>query len=126
MQTDEDTDLINKETQSLFHKHRVNWFTSENLIKAQMVEIFDGILKERIYKHFSAPDTKRWVDVLKDVVQNYNTYNRTIEMVFSVETEQDPYGMTEKTTNSKDSTETKFESGDYVRISNHQETFKGE
>ena len=104
LQTDKGTEFINKKTQSLFKKHNVKWFTTENLTKAQMVERFNRTLKDRMYKYFTAADTKRWVggnpgeaEVLQDLVENYNTsYHRTIKMT-PEEAVQDPYEVTENT-----------------------------
>ena len=124
LQTDKGTEFINKKTQSLFQKHNVKWFTTENLTKAQMVERFNRTLKDRMYKYFTATDTKRWVEVLDDLVQNYNTsYHRIIKMT-PEEAVQDPYEVTENTTKSERATEPKFKPGDYVRISKYRKTFK--
>ena len=46
-----------------------------------MVERFNRTLKGRMYRYFTPNQTKRWVDVLQDLVANYNTsYHRTIKM----------------------------------------------
>ena len=137
LQTDKGTEFINKKTQSLFKKHNVKLFTTENLTKAQMVERFNRTLKNRMYKYFTAADTKRWVggnpgeaEVLQDLVENYNTsYHRTIKMT-PEEAVQDPYEVTENTSE-KERTQPaspglkpKFKPGDYVRISKYRKTFK--
>ena len=86
-----------------------------------MVKRFSRTLEEKICKNFIATDTKRQVEVLDDLVQNYDTsYHRTIKMT-PEEAVQDPYEMTENTV--KSATEpsyarakTQFKPGDYVRI----------
>ena len=84
-----------------------------------MVERFSRTLKVRMYKYFTTTDTKRWVEVLDDLVQNYNTsYHRTTKMALE-EAVQDPYEVTENTI--KSATEpsyarikAQFKPGDYV------------
>ena len=124
LQTDKGTEFINKKTQSLFEHHNIKWFATENLTKAQMVERFNRTLKGRMYKYFTANQTKRWVDVLQDLVHNYNTsYHRSIKMT-PKEALQDPYEVHENTKQPERRTTPKFEPGDYVRISKYRKTFK--
>ena len=81
LQTDKGTEFINKQTQELFKKHNVHWFATENETKAQIVERFNRTLKERMYKYFTAKKTNRWLNVLSEFVNNYNTsYHRSIRM----------------------------------------------
>ena len=102
-----------------------------------MVERFNRTLKDRMYKCFTATDTKRWVggnpgevEVLQDLVENYNTsYHRTIKMT-PEEAVQNPYEVTENTSE-KERTQpsytratAQFKLGDYVRISKYRKTFK--
>ena len=124
LQTDKGTEFINKKTQALLKTHNVKWFTTENLTKAQMVERFNRTLKDRMYKYFTANKTKRWIDVLQDLVHNYNTsYHRTIKMT-PEEALQDPYQVQENTQEPEQARSPKFKPGDYVRISKHRKTFK--
>ena len=47
-----------------------------------------------MYKYFTAINTKRWIDILPDLVYNYNTsYHRSIKMtpVQAVENPQEAY-----------------------------------
>ena len=123
LQTDKGTEFINKKTQALFSKHNVKWFTTENLTKAQMVERFNRTLKDRMYKYFTANQTKRWIDILQDLVTNYNTsYHRIIKMT-PEEANLDP-GSVPTGSSTKRSKTPKFKPGDYVRISKHRKTFK--
>ena len=124
LQTDKDTEFINKKTQALLKTHNVKWFTAENLTKAQMVERFNRTLEDRIHKYFTANETKRWIGALQDLVHNYNTsYRRTIK-VTPEEALQDPYQVQENTQEPEQARTPKFKPGDYVRISKHRKTFK--
>ena len=89
-----------------------------------MVERFNRTLKDRMYKYFTANQNKRWVDVLQDLVHNYNTsYHRTIKMT-PQEALQDPSQVLENTMRPESHNTPKFKPGDYVRIPKHRKTFK--
>jgi hypothetical protein len=81
LQTDKGTEFINRNTQQLFNNKGIHWFATENETKAQIVERFNRTLKERMYKYFTAQNTRRWIDVLEKLVKNYNTsYHSSIKM----------------------------------------------
>ena len=73
LQTDHGSEFINKKTQALFKSLDIKWFETFNETKAQIVERFNRTLKDRMYKYFTANKTKRWIDILPDLVYNYNT-----------------------------------------------------
>jgi len=60
----------------------MKFYTSENEdIKAAVAERFNRTLKEKMYRYFTAKHTRRYVDVLEDLVHAYNnTYHSSIEM----------------------------------------------
>ncbi|GBO02347.1 Putative uncharacterized transposon-derived protein F54H12.3 [Araneus ventricosus] len=82
MQTDKGTEFINKETQKLFKENTIHWFTSENVeIKCSIVERFNRTLNGKIRKYLAANNTNRYIDVLDQLVKNYNnSYHRSIKM----------------------------------------------
>ena len=81
IQTDKGTEFINKQTQDLFKRQNIHWFATENETKAQVVERFNRTLKERMYKYFTANKTNHWLNVLPQLVKNYNTsHHRSINM----------------------------------------------
>ena len=81
LQTDKGTEFINKTTQELLRKHSITWFATENEFKAQIVERFNRTLKGKMYKYFTANNTRQWVNILPDLVENYNSsYHRSIKM----------------------------------------------
>ena len=100
LQTDKGTNFINKRTQALLKTHNMKWFTAEKLAKAQMVERFNGILKDSIYKYFTVNRAKRWIDVLRGLVTTSCTYNTSYHMTIKMTPEealQDPYQVQENT-----------------------------
>ena len=81
LQTDHGSEFINKTTQNLLKSLDIEWFETFNETKAQIVERFNRTLKDRMYKYFTANDTKRWIDILPDLVHNYNSsYHSSIKM----------------------------------------------
>lgn len=81
LHTDKGLEFINKPTQALFKKHNINWFATENETKAQVVERFNRTLKSKMWKYFTQNNTKKWIDILQDLVKNYNnSFHRTIKM----------------------------------------------
>lgn len=81
MHSDKGLEFINKSTQNLFKRKNIHWFATENETKAQIVERFNRTLKSKMFKYFTANNTKTWIDVLDDLVYNYNhSYHRSIKM----------------------------------------------
>ena len=88
---------MSKTKQALFKTHNMKLFTTDNLAKTQMLETFNRTIEDRMYKYFAANKRKRWIDVLQDLVHNYNTsYHSTIKMT-PEEALQDPYQVQENT-----------------------------
>ena len=125
LQTDHGTEFINKKTQDLFKSHNIEWFETYNETKAQIVERFNRTLKDRMYKYFTANNTKRWIDVLPDLIHNYNnSYHRSIKMT-PVQATENPGKAWDNLYNQEQSKNTpKFNPGDFVRISKYRKTFK--
>jgi len=93
LQTDKGTEFMNVHFQRLMSEYNVHHYTSENEdLKASVVERFNRTLKERMFRYFSANDTRRYLNVLDDLIKSYNnTYHRSIGMApsqVSAENEQ--------------------------------------
>lgn len=81
IQTDKGLEFINKPTQELFKKHGIQWFSTENETKAQVVERFNRTLKSKMWKYFTYKKSKKWVHILQDLIHNYNnSFHRSIKM----------------------------------------------
>ena len=59
-----DVNSERKKVQDLFKRFGIHWFSIKNEGKAQTVERFNRTLKGRMYRYFSAKNTRRWIDVL--------------------------------------------------------------
>ena len=82
VQSDKGTEFLNPTFQSMLRRHGMKFYTSENKdIKAGVVERCNRTLKEKMYRYFTARHTRRYVDVLPDLMHSYNrTYHRSIGM----------------------------------------------
>jgi len=82
VQTDKGTEFMNVHFQRLTNERDVHHYASENEdIKASVVEQFNRTLKDRMHRYFSAHQTRRYLDVLDNLVYSYNnTRHRSIGM----------------------------------------------
>jgi len=76
------SEFVNSTFQSMLQRRGIKFYTSENEdIKAAVAERFNRTLKEKMYRYFTAKHTRRYVDVLQDLVHAYNnTYHSSIGM----------------------------------------------
>ena len=79
LQTDKGKEFYNAIVRKYLSEQGVELFSTNSDYKAALVERFNRTLKGRIYRHFTANNTRRYVDVLADIVHSYNhSYHRTI------------------------------------------------
>lgn len=126
LRTDRGTEFENRKFQSFLKDRGIHFFTSKNETKAAIVERFNRTLKNKMWRYFTYRNTRRYTDVLQDLVDSYNnTYHRSIKRTPS---EVNPFNAHEvwKTLYGKESEPTryKFNVGDTVRISKLKRTFE--
>ena len=81
LQTDAGKEFFNKKFETLMKKHNIKHFRTASDLKASVVERYNRTLKTRMYKYFTAHNTRRYLDVLPDLVQSYNnSYHTSIKM----------------------------------------------
>ena len=82
LQTDKGTEWLNAKFQTLLRSHGIKFYTSENDdIKAAVIERFNRTLKSKMWRYFTYKNTRRFLDVLPDLIHSYNnTYHRSIGM----------------------------------------------
>lgn len=127
IQTDKGLEFINKNTQSLFKKYNINWFATENETKAQVVERFNRTLKTKMFKYFTHTNSKRWIDILDDLLWNYNnSYHRSIMMkpVDASKPSNEKIIYNRLFLRNKINIKGKFAVGDRVRISKKRKDFR--
>jgi len=82
IQSDKGTEFLNSTFQSMLQRHGIKFYTSENEdIKAAVVERFNRTLKEKMFRYFTYKNTRRYLNVLDDLLHSYNnTQHRSIGM----------------------------------------------
>ena len=79
LQTDKGKEFYNAAVRKFLAEQGVELFSTNSDHKAAIVERFNRTLKHRMYKYFTAWNTRRYVDVLADMVYSYNnSYHRAI------------------------------------------------
>ena len=79
--TDEGLEFYNRSVQEVLDKYAIHHYSIKSKMKASVVERFIRTLKSRLEKYFVSNKTKRWIDVLPQLIKNYNnTPHRSIGM----------------------------------------------
>ena len=72
VQFDEGKEFYNVDVRNLLKSHDVNYFSTRSDKKAAAVERFNRTLKGMMWKYFYSKGTYAWIDVLDELVENYN------------------------------------------------------
>ena len=124
--TDDGTEFYNHRVKSLFDHFGIAHYSLRGPHKASVAERMIQTLKGRLEKYFWANKTKRYVDVLQQVVDNYNkTPHRSIGMApFKVNRSNRDQVFNKMYKNVKIKTQPRLEIGDRVRIAKHKTIFE--
>ena len=129
LQTDDGGEFVNKVFGKYLRQKKIIFFTAKSDKKAAIAERVIRTLKEKMYRFMHEKHTKRYVDVLQDLVSSYNnTYHKSIKMAPAEVTEeqegevlQNLYG--KAWAEDKKQKKPKFKEGDFVRISKYKQIF---
>ena len=127
VQSDKGSEFLNSTFQSMLKRHDVKFYTSENEdLKAAVVERFNRTLKTKMFRYFTYANTRRYVDVLPDLLQSYNnTYHRSIGMApTEVNTDNEDVVRDRLYPPKPKSLKWKYEIGDRVRITMQRQPFR--
>ena len=121
LQTDAGKEFFNKSFDTLMQKYGIVHFKTNSDLKASVVERFNRTLKTRMWRYFTAQNTRRYLEVLPDLLNSYNnSYHKSIKMTpqevtseNAVQVFRNLYG----TISSRPKINMKFKKGDLVRIS---------
>lgn len=81
LQTDMGKEFYNADFQKVMKKYEINHYSSYSVMKASVVERFNRTLKNAMWKHFTLNGSYRWIDLLSQLVHEYNhRRHRTIGM----------------------------------------------
>ena len=127
--TDKGKEFYNKTVAELLKKHNIKLYSTENEEKASVVERWNRTIKTSMWKYFSANNTKKYIDILQQLISKYNnTKHRSIGCTPSVAREPSTYQQVfeklyaQKTEERRK--EPKFKVGDQVRISKKKRQFE--
>lgn len=81
LQTDQGKEFFNAIFKNLMQKYSINHYHTFSVKKAAIVERVIRTIKEKLYRYFSLNGSYKWIDVLQNLVDEYNhTKHRTIRM----------------------------------------------
>ena len=81
LQVDQGSEFYNSNFKSLIRKYDVNINSTCSHLKSFIIKIFNQALKTWMFKKFSLRDNNKWIDILLDLIKNYNSkVHRTIGM----------------------------------------------
>lgn len=126
LQSDRGSEFFNSHFKKLIKRYNIHHFATGSNLKSSVVERFNRTLKTRMWRFLTAKNTKRYYDILADLVDSYNhSKHRSIKMR-PVDVTKDNenmvfknlYGSVDDSPNrSNDKIKMKYKVGDIVRIS---------
>ena len=129
MEFDQGTEFYNASFLNLLKTLKINYYSVYSDRKCAIVERFNRTLKTRMYRSFTARGSKRWIDILPDLVNGYNNTPHT-----SIKYKPNDVNKTNehlvrrilfpKEKKQKIFTKTYFKIGDTVRILKKKATFQ--
>ena len=79
LQTDKETEFLNRNFQSSLKERNIRFFTTNSELKTSVVERFNRTFKTRMWKYFTSKNTLVYIDILQDIVHGYNnSYHQSI------------------------------------------------
>jgi len=127
VQSDKGTEFLNSTFQSMLKRYGLQFYTSEKEdLKAAVVQRFNRTLKTKMFRYFTFKNTKRYVDILADLLHSYNNTNhRPIGMTASKLNVDNEDGVRARVYPLKPKTyKWKYNVGDRLRISMQRKPFR--
>nr|XP_012216150.1 PREDICTED: uncharacterized protein LOC105668351 [Linepithema humile] len=134
LQTDKGKEFVGRSLQKFLEENDIRFHVARNPdVKAAIVERFNRTLKERMWRYFTHKNTRRYIDVLQNIV---NAYNHTRHS----STRMQPYAVTRENARiarenitrrwrsngeaNEKRRKAKYHVGDHVRISRAKVVFE--
>lgn len=118
---DEGTEFYNSTFTKWLNKNGVKIYSTYEDFHNSVVERFNRTLKTKMWKRFTAENTRRWIDMLDELVDTYNnSVHSTIKMTPLEACDQDNWDMVRTMmypTEENPKHKHKFNLGDIVRLS---------
>ncbi len=127
LQTDAGKEFHNKFFNDLMEKNNIKFYSTHSPLKASVVERFNRTLKNNMWKQFSMQGTYKWINILNQLVKNYNnTKHSTIKMKPNNVSKKNEKNILHYVYNTRSTilSKNKFNIGDVVRISKYKTIFE--
>ena len=69
---DEGTEFTNKKIKKWFEDNDIETFFTSDSHKLAIINRFHRTLKDKLIKYFLSSDSTRWIDVIDEIIKNYN------------------------------------------------------
>lgn len=129
IQTDKGTEFLNSLVRSMLREREIKLFTTNSERKASVVERLNRTMKSIMFKYFTKHNTRKYIDILPDLVHRYNnSYHQSIKMrPIEVNKANVPLvwiNLYEKRLTTAVQSKNELKAGDYVRISIEKQPFQ--
>lgn len=126
---DRGREFYNKDFEGLMTKYKIHMYSTYSKLKASIVERFNRTLKNKMWKKFSLNGNHKWLDILPDLVSQYNnSKHRTIGMkpveVTAAKVPQILEDLPAHRSQRPLAKRAKFKVGDKVRVSKSKQIFE--
>ena len=126
--TDKGKEFYNKSMNELLSKNNIELYSTENEEKSSIVERWNRTIKRNMWKYFTANNTTKYIDVLPQIIEKYNTtYHRSIKCTPTVARKPSSRQHVEEALYGRKLPplkRPKFKVGDRVRILKKKKTFE--
>ena len=129
VQFNEEKEFYNVGVRDLLKSHDVNYFPTHSDKKAAIVERFNTTSKTMMWNFFYSKGTYNWVDVLDELVKNYNSTKHSTTLMKPKDVNSSNWYLAWVTLYGSALGELplpKFRVGDTVRVSRYRSTFNKE
>ena len=131
LRTDKGQEFKARVVQEVFKRYNIRHFVTQNEVKATYAERVIKTIRSKIYRYFTANQTRMYIDILPDLAKSYNnTYHRRIEMSPAEVTKQNETSLWWKLywpyLSQRTFKKFGFHVGDYVRITHLRTPFSKE
>ena len=126
LQTDRGKEFVNQEFRVWLKKQKIELFHTHNFdTKATIAERFIRTLKEKLWRYFTYKNTRRYIDVLNDIVFAYNhTFHRSIGQTPASVNKTNQEQVWQSLYGDLREKKTKLKIGDTVRLSVNRTRFR--
>lgn len=126
---DQGKEFYNRDMKNFLKDNDIEIYSTYGENKASIIERFNKTMKEIMFKYFTSNNTRRWVDVLDEIIKKYNsrkhkTIGMTPKEASKIENEEIVIENTYPKVEEKVKEKPKFKIGDFVRISRIKGTFE--